>query len=458
MKTLKKYTKLTAVVAAAAVVFSACNKDLDRFADPVAPIAPVSSSTISASLAANPNDSLFRRLLLQSGLDSMLANNAQKFTVFATDNNGMKLLINGLSNGAVPVAAPDAVHSGFITSFISQATAASLIRHVIIGQQYTSADFPVGAPNFPLPTLLQLDPINTPFLRSTLCIDKGTPVSYVNNLPIISVDQQASNGVIHRTFSLVTALTDPNRPMVKNLIAADATLTYFAAAVARGDVGSTGLGRLDSLMNYAPLNMTVLAPNNTAMIATLKGLAFSTRFKATYDSAVSPTGPAGHVQLSAAAAVAFANTNTPPRVAQANLAIDAGPTTALSIFPIADVRGIVAYHMLARDTGSRTAPAIRLFGNNISAAPALTAVNTLLNSSIAIHPGIRATAVFPAGSPVPSSVSIIGLGPLSNLPSVANPTGSSNAPFSGTAANVTGANRSAINGVLHVIDRVLIPN
>jgi Fasciclin domain len=451
MKALKNYTKIIAGLTSAALIFTACNKDLDRFPEPILPSFAASTTNIAASLAANPNDSLFNRLLIRSGLSGLLADSSRKFTVFATDNLGMRLFVNQASGGAVPVAASDAIHSGFIANTLPAATAAAIVQHLTIGQVYTSASFPTGAPNFPITTLFQLDPVNTPFLRMTLCVDKGTPVSYVNNVQILAVDQAASNGVIHKTAFLVT----PPTVMVKNLIAADPTLTYFAAAVQRGDVGQTGTGRLDSLMNFPVLNMTVLAPNNTAMITAYTGLvygqAYPQVYQAIYNQAITNGAtPAQATALATANAPAQTNATIAPTVAL----INSSPTTAAGLFPSASVRGIVAYHMLARDTGSKTTPTVRVFGNNLAEAPALSSVNTLVNGSIALHPGIRASATY-ANTPFPGTLmgaTFRGLGPLQN------PDGTTNAPFAGQpAANVVAANRNAVNGVLHVIDRVLLP-
>jgi hypothetical protein len=466
MKALKNYKKIIAGITVAAVVFTACNKDLDRFTEP-APQPPFPSSTtnIAASLAASPNDSLFNRLLIRSGLQSLYADSSRKLTVFATDNNGMRAFLSGFAasiglGSSYPLGTTtDAAYSGLISNIMPQSAANSFISNVTVGQVYKLADFPVGAPNFPLPSLLQLSPTALPPLRSTLCIDKssGAGFSYVNDMPIVAVDQAASNGVIHKTFSLVA----PQQILLKQAIAAEPTLSYFRAAILRADSGQVNTARFDSLMNFGVMNMTVLAPNDIAMRQAYKDLAFADRFKRTYDSCIAPNGqPAGHVSLAPAAALAFATTNTPPRVAQANAAIDASPTLAASLFPVASVRGIVAYHIIGRDTGTKAAPAIRLFTNNLVASPSFLTFNTLINSSLVSHPGVRFVANYASpASPFPNAVSVIGVGPLQNL------NGTTNNAFTGTPANVifpsptvspTG-NRNFVNGSFFIIDKVLSP-
>jgi uncharacterized surface protein with fasciclin (FAS1) repeats len=108
----------------------------------------------------------------------------------------------------------------------------------------------------------------------------------------------------------------------------------------------------------------------------------------------------------------------------------------------AQVRGIIAYHILASDITGSYAPNIRVFSVNVSTAPAL--VKTLVNGSAAAHPGIRAVATFTG--PVATSVTFTGFSALTG-----------GAPFSDTPANVVDKDNNAVNGILHIIDRVLVP-
>jgi uncharacterized surface protein with fasciclin (FAS1) repeats len=173
--------------------------------------------------------------------------------------------------------------------------------------------------------------------------------------------------------------------------------------------------------------MTVLAPNDNAFRTLVFGLAFqsylSTRptpYTAT-DTAVATATGNGAV----AAGPAFLSTNN--------------VTTAL-------VKGIVAYHILASLTTSTTTPYqpnIRVFSVNIPATP--TFVKTLVNGSVAVHPGISARATYTG--PFATAATFTGLGTF--------PSGG--APYSGPAANAVAIDKHAVNGVFHIIDRVLLP-
>jgi Fasciclin domain len=398
-------------------ITASCNKDLEQLPAIVKPAYPT-GTTIGAAIAGNPNDSLFNRLIIRSGVNSALFNDSTKtFTLFVPDNNGMKVFINAASGGLVPLAAPDSVFSNFISRNLRAGQCDTLIRYVTVGQKYLAASLGTSFPNFPLTTQIILDP-NQPFVRMPIFPVRGTPYSYVNSIPITGVDQIVSNGVIHHTAVLVT----PPSAVLKTMIAGEATLKYFRAAVARADVGSTGLSRLDSLLNYGVTNMTVLTPNDAAMQPVLKGVL-----------------TLGYIQ-------AGLSPFSADSLAALKSSVDslASPTAGFNIVPVANVRGIVAYHFLATNSTGSYTPNIRVFSVNVPATPSF--VTTLVNGSFATHPGVRALATFGA-SPIPTAVTFTGLGTF--------PSGG--APFSSPAANVVTKDKHAVNGVYHIIDRVLLP-
>jgi hypothetical protein len=133
-----------------------------------------------------------------------------------------------------------------------------------------------------------------------------------------------------------------------------------------------------------------------------------------------------------------ANANT-----AATGAVAAGPaflstnnvTTAL-------VKGIIAYHFLATNAGAGFQPNIRAFSVNFPSTP--LAVKTLVNASVAVHPGIMAKATYTG--PFVTALTFSSLGSF--------PPGG--APFSYTA-NTVGMDRLAVNGIFHIIDKVLLP-
>jgi hypothetical protein len=409
---------------------SSCNKDLEQLPAIATPAYP-SGTTIARAISSNPNDSLFNRLLVRSGQLSVLNDSTKTFTLFAVDNAGMKVFVNGATSGVIPLTAGDSVFSRFIagtntTVFpplttplnLSTASAIGIVQYMTVGQKFPAASFGTTFPNFPLTTQIILD-ANQPFVRMPIFPVRGTPFSYVNNIPITEVDKPVSNGLIHRTFTIVT----PPSVVLKTMIASDTTLKYFRAAVTRADVGSTGLNRLDSLLNYGVTNMTVLTPNDAAMQPVLKGVL-----------------TLGYIQ-------AGLSPFSADSLAALKSSVDslASPTAGFNLMPVANVRGIVAYHFLATNSTGSYTPNIRVFSVNVPST-AGSFVKTLVNGSVAAHSGILALATFGA-SPIPTAVTFTGLGTL--------PSGG--APYSGPAANVVTKDKHAVNGVYHIIDRVLLP-
>lgn len=102
-----------------------------------------------------------------------------------------------------------------------------------------------------------------------------------------------------------------------------------------------------------------------------------------------------------------------------------GALNTPQLFTAQKVRGIVAYHMLG----------FRAFGVNLPAAPAF--VRTLLNGAVPTHPGIQVSASF--AGPVATAIMITGVG------------------NGGAVANAIARDLNAVNGIVHKIDRVLLP-
>ncbi|MBS1511761.1 MAG: fasciclin domain-containing protein [Bacteroidetes bacterium] len=415
MKNVSQISRLAYLVLLSGALFlTACNKDLEQPAAIPTPVYPTGSG-VAATLAANANYSFYSALITRAGMTATLNDSTKSFTLFATDNAGMKIFVNAASGGAVPLNAPDATFLGFISGSLPAASAAGIVQYNTIGQKFTASTLSTGFPNYPLPSQIILDPTQ-PFVRMPIFPVRGTPYSYVNNLPITATDMVAANGVIHTAYSVAA----PPSATLKTMVAGESTLSYFRAAITRADSGSTGLSKFDSLMNYGVTNMTVLAPNDAAFQTLIFGLVYSQVLAATGNATVATT--------------------------QANAAVAAGPaflagpgvTTAL-------VKGIVAYHFLATLTTSTTTPYqpnIRVFSNNVSATPVF--IKTLVNSSVAAHPGVMAQATYTGPAVTALKFSSYGTFP---------PGGT---PFSYTA-NVVTMDKHAVNGVYHIIDKVLLP-
>lgn len=414
---------------------TSCNKKLEEFAAIPTPVYPTGNG-VAATIAANPNDSLFNRLLVRTGLNATLNDLTKTFTIFAVDNAGMKVFVNGATGGIIPLTASNAVFSAFLngtntTVFpplttpvnLSAASAGGIVQYLTLGQKLTAATIGSNFPNFPYTSQIILDPTQ-PFVRMPIFPVRGTPYSYVNNIPITGVDQAAANGIIHHTFTIVA----PPSATLKSALATEATLTYFRAAVARADSGSVGLSKFDSLLNYGVTNMTVLAPNDAAFKTLVFGLVYN-----------------GYL---ASRPKPYTATDSATALATANGAVAAGPAfLSTNNVSTAQVKGIIAYHLLASLTTSTSTPYqpnIRVFSVNIPAVP--TFVKTLVNGVVASHPGVLAQATYTG--PSATSVKFTGLGPLLTPTTL---------PFSDAPANVVTADKNAVNGVYHIIDKVLLP-
>ncbi|HVM87028.1 MAG TPA: hypothetical protein VMT76_02495 [Puia sp.] len=413
MKNIYNKVILSFLVLSVFLLIVSCNKQPEQLPPIATPTYP-SGNGIAATLAANPNYSFYTALIARAGLTQTLNDNSKTFTLFATDNTGMKIFVNAASGGAVPLNAPDDAFLGFINTALPASSAAGIVNYNTVGQVFKSTSIGTSFPNYPLPSEIVLDSIQT-FVRLPIFPSVGSPYSYVNNVPITAVDMAASNGIIHTAYSIAA----PPQATLKQMIAAETNLSYFRAAVARADSGSTGLNKFDSLLGYGVTNMTVLAPNDAAFQSLVFGLVYSQVYAATGSASIATAQANGAV----AAGPAFLSTNN--------------VTTEM-------VKGIVAYHFLASNASGAYIPDIRVFSVNFPITPGFF-VKTLVNSSVAAHPGILATPAYTG--PVVTSLKFTGYGTF--------PSGGT--PYSGTAANAVKLDNHAANGVYHIIDEVLLP-
>lgn len=409
------------VILSGVFFLTSCNKDLEQLAPIAKPVYPTGGG-IAATLAANPNYSMYSALITRAGMTATLNDSTKIFTIFATDNNGMKIFVNAASGGAVLITAPDATFLGFISTSLPAASAAGIVQYNTVGQKLLAAGIGSSFPNYPFTSQIILDPTQ-PFVRMPIFPVRGATYSYVNNVPLIASDMPANNGVIHTAYSIAA----PPTATLKTMIAAEPTLSYFRAAVARADSGSIGLSKFDSLLNYGVTNMTVLAPNDAAFQTLVFGLVYS-----------------GYL---ATRTKPYNATDSATALATANGAVAAGPVfLATNNVTTAMVRGIVAYHLLASLTASTTTPYqpnIRVFSNNVPSTPIF--IKTLVNGSLAIHPGVMAQATYTG--PAVTSLKFTGYGTF--------PSGGT--PFSSTAATAVSMDKHAVNGVYHIINSVLLP-
>lgn len=392
-------------------ILTSCNKDPEQFLEPD-PVPP-SGTTIAAQLEANANDSLYRRLVIHSGLMPLLSGgNNNTYTVFAADNNAMKVVISALSGGLVPINAPDAVFSGFISANIPQQQAAAIVAHTIIPQSATMAVIGTGFPNYQYPTLFNPAPTISSLVRLDL-FPSARNGNWVNNVPLVGVDQAASNGIIHHTAVLIT----PPQRYLWNRIDTDPQLTYLKAAILRADSASvtpTAPGTLQGFLLNIGANFTVFAPTDAAFQAILTG--------AITQALIGMGVPPGDAATQAAA---LAST---PAVFQNPM--------LYSVLTSRVVGGIVSYHLLG----------VRAFTNNFPTTP--TKYPTLLNLNLPTHEGVELDVTM--GAPFPTAATVKGKEnpapaniQINASPMLPDPFGSSDQIY--------------LNGVLHKIDQVLLP-
>lgn len=391
----------------ALVFLISCNKELPNATPAIYPPLNSSTTSIGQMISSDTSYSFFAAAATKTGKLAALGLDSTVFTVFLPNNNAFRL--SGIPSIDVVNALP-------------LTTLGAIVGYAIIpGQQFASKDISTKFPNEQLPTAVNVGTLpGTPIpFNLTTFPSISNNLFYDNNIPVVKPDILLKNGVVH----LVAAIVAPPSQVLKDAIYSNPQLTYFKAAIARADSGQVGLNKLDSLLGYAVTNMTVLAPNNAAFQTLIFGTAYSFLLHQGYPQA-------------AAAQTATQLSSSP----------DVFSNPALfGTLPAASVRGILVYHFLASPnplTGAYE-PNIRVFSNNFSTTPAF--YKTLINSAVAIHPGLMAQATF--SGPFVSSLKFTGLGTF--------PPGG--APFSGTAANTVSMDNIAVNGVYDVIDQVLLP-
>lgn len=389
------------------VFFTSCNKALPDATPIVYP--PLNNSTISIGdlISSDTSYSFFATAAKKTGQFAALSGDSTEFTVFLPNNSAFRA--SGIPSVDVINALPDAVLYGIVGYAI------------IPGIQLSSNDISNKFPNEQLPSYVTIGALpGTPLplnLSTFPSISNNT--FYDNNIPVVKPDIFLKNGVVH----LVAAVVAPPSQVLKSAIYSDPNLSFFKAAIARGDSGKVGLNRLDSLLGYAVTNMTVLVPNNAAFQTLIFGTAYGLLLEQGYPQQVAA---ATATQLSSSPEV-FSN------------------PALFGTLPAASVYGILAYHFLATPnpvTGAYE-PNIRVFSNNFSTTPSF--YKTLVNSAVTNHPGLMAQATFTG--PFVSKLTFNGVGTF--------PPGG--APFSGAAANAVSLDKHAVNGVYFVIDKVLLP-
>lgn len=390
------------------LLFASCNKGIYDIPEPQ--VSAPTGALLGDTLRSNPNDSLYYRLIVRSGLYNTINNKGANYTMFVPDNNGMKIFINAASGGLVPIGAPDAVFSQFITTNISVPNAQAIVAYNTVPQKVPFESVPGNFPNLQYPTIFNPAPSLSALLRLTTFPSRMNG-NWVNNIPVLATNMEAANGVIHQTYTVVMP---PNR-YVWDRINTDPNLTIFKAALQRADSGAVGSASLIAGLANIGANFTVLAPNNEALKNVISFLT---------SGALQPTDPDAYF-------IGFLGSNQ--------------VTTQM-------IKGIAVYHMF--DGFSNTAsPGLsvqrpgRFFSNNMPTTA--TAYPTLLSSANTTgfaYPAVTLQATFGATGVTAATAK----GAFNATPAnfIINPTPDPN----GTS------DQHYLNGTLHVIDQVLLPS
>jgi uncharacterized surface protein with fasciclin (FAS1) repeats len=397
------------------LINTSCNKEVEQI--PEATIVAPSGPTLDQVLKSNPDDSLYYNLVVRGGQLGLINDINKSFTMFVTNNNGMKPVLSAIAAQYGINLPPNDPNNGYYAAFISQIPvekAAALVQCNTMPQTIKASSITNTFPNFYYPSAYNPAPQMSSLARLDLYPSSRNGY-WLNNVPIVGADQMASNGVIHHTALLVT----PPQKYLWQRISTDNELTYLKAAIIRADSGVVPSKSLQSYLNSFGPNFTVFAPVDTAFKATLRGVITLTLISQ---------------------GVSFLDAIDSANTLSATTSVFSNPSL-YSLLSAKTVKGLLAYHVLGA----------RAFTNNFPTSE--TIFPTLLNTDTAYlnHPGVKLKATFGVGSPFVSAATIIDINRstrdahliINTTPLRPDPIGTSDQHY--------------INGVLHKIDAVLMP-
>lgn len=411
MQTIKKISSIIALLISI-ISISSCNKELEQVNE--IPAVQSTLPKLDQQLRNNADFSLYYALVVRGNQLSLINDSTRSFTMFVPGNAGIKALINALSGGLVPTNAPNAVFEAFINNQVPIEQAAAIVQYNTIPQVIRASSIPNTYFNFSYPSTLNPLPSVSPLLRLNIFPSKING-AWLNNVPIFALDREASNGVIHQTATLAV----PAQRTLWDRISADTTLKYLKAAVERADSGvvaDNSSSLVWVLSNFGP-DITVFAPVDTAFQKTLK----------------------------LAIAQALISQGLPPQTAlQLATNLSSSPNVfsnplLYGVLTAQTVKGILVYHILGK----------RAYTNNMPTTA--TTFPTLLNTVITSHPGVKLRANINPPNPFVVSATVKDIydnSPAANI--IINASPLTPEPF-GTS------DQEYINGVLHKIDAVLLP-
>lgn len=249
---IKHFIQTGVVIIGCLLVFASCNK-------PIAGAEPIDFSTTGNTLGdvinTDPNFTFYKALVARAGATflPLLSDRNNRFTAFIP--NDAAFIASGFPTTAAVTSLP-------------VASAVGILNYSIIpGEVLASTDIATVFPNVTYPSSLVIGtlPGTTVPFEASIFPSRRTTGFWVNNIPAGTLDQKVANGVIH----VVQRIVSPPSATIKTMINADVNDSLFVALIARGDSGQVpGLGRFDSVLNYALANLTAFIPTNAGMTTT----------------------------------------------------------------------------------------------------------------------------------------------------------------------------------------------
>lgn len=411
------------LLAGAVAFFASCNKDVPD-AVAIVPATP-SGQSLSDLINSDASFTILKAAITRAStstaspsLATLLADRTAEYTVFAPTDAAFQTAFALL--GIPSAVGINALRPGQLDT---------ILRYHIVGGKVYSTSFSSPLPNLQLPSQFALQAPSAalpPGLRMSVFPSKNAGVFWVNNVPLTQVDQALANGVLHRAAVVLL----PPSQFLWDRINTDANLTYLKAAVQRADSGVVAASTLQAALQNPAANLTVFAPTNAAMQTFLVG---------SITQALVVRGlPAAAAQAAATALVSTYGTTiltNPTSIPDAPIfpaGTGIGLALASALSPTS-VKGLAVYHLLGT----------RAFTVNLPITAAK--VQTLLNTAIPTHPGVTVKATFGASGVTAATVQ------------GAVNTSASNVQINPAPAPGGTSDQHYINGVLHVIDQVLLP-
>lgn len=434
--------------------------------------------TIVEVAAANPEFSSLVAAVTKAGLASTLSDTSKEFTVFAPTNAAFASLLT-------------AIGASSLDDVSAEQLKPILLYHVLGAKVDATAATAAATSNS------KVDALGG---KIQLSLD-GSTIKLDGKASVTMADVPASNGVIHVIDQVIL-------PSITDIATTDARFSSLAAALTLADTATPSPGLVAALDDDAAAGgFTVFAPTNdafTALVTALKGsdngattgIAALTDFRPDQVLPVLTYHVIGGAQVKAAAVttgpadtlggkVALTKTGAAVKVDAANViiadvlasngvihAIDGVLLPSITDVVTTDARfASLKGAVVAADSDSSTTPKVgaaldgagpfTLFAPNAAAFTALgtppsgqALTDVLLYHAVPGAPVYAATALA-LTSPLTATTALTGK--TLEVNAEGTPTGVTVKDSTATKANVVGTNVFTANGVIHVVDKVLIP-